>query len=80
MDDLLTTGEAAVILGVTARRVRAMVQSALLPAKTVGTGPHSIHLIARADVMLVKKGNRKAGRRTGSKNKKKPGKSKGKDV
>jgi excisionase family DNA binding protein len=71
MDDILTTEEAASILGVSARRVRQMIQAGELPAKTVGTGTHSVHLIARADLKLVK--NRKSpGRPEGSKNKKPP--------
>jgi excisionase family DNA binding protein len=63
MSDFVTTKEAAEILGVTPGRVRAMIGAGRLPAQTVGTGQRSVHLIARADLKLVK--NRKPGRPKG---------------
>jgi excisionase family DNA binding protein len=53
---LLTTREAAELLGVTPRRVVAMIQSGGLPAQKIGRD----HLIKEADLKLVK--DRKPGR------------------
>lgn len=52
MKDFLTTQEAAEILGVTARRVVAMIQAKQLPAQLVGS--NALYLIAREDLKLVK--------------------------
>jgi len=68
MRDLLTTDAAAAILGVSARRVRQMIQAGELPAQTVGEGVRAVHFIARADLKLVKDRNA-PGRPAGSKNK-----------
>ena len=66
MDELagfLTTTEVARELGVTRRRVVAMITAGRLPARTVGSGQRPIYLVARADLKLVK--NRKPGRPKG---------------
>jgi excisionase family DNA binding protein len=60
MDDFVTTAEAAELLGVSPRRVRAMVAAGRLQAQTVTA---RMLLIARADLKLFKK--RKAGRPPG---------------
>ncbi len=62
MGEFISTDEAAKILGISARRVRAMVAAGLLPnTQNIGTkGKRPIHLIARADLDAVK--GRKAGR------------------
>jgi excisionase family DNA binding protein len=52
MDDLITTQEAAEVLGVTPRRVLTLIRSGRLPARTIGNS--RLHLIARADLELVK--------------------------
>ena len=52
MDDLITTQEAAEMLGVTPRRVLVLIASGRLPARTLGNSRQ--HLIARADLKLVK--------------------------
>jgi excisionase family DNA binding protein len=61
--DFITTQEAAELLGVTVRRIQAMITAGRLPAERVGTGRRSVFLIARADLKLVK--NRKPGRPKG---------------
>jgi len=58
MDDLITTEEAAEELGVTSRRVLTLIRSGRLPSRTVGKS--RLHLIARADLELVR--NRPNGR------------------
>jgi excisionase family DNA binding protein len=63
--DLLTTSEVAKILGVTRRRIVAMITAGQLPAQIMGDGQRPIYLIARADLKLVK--NRKPGRPKGVK-------------
>lgn len=57
MDDFITTREAAAMLGVTARRVLALIAEGRLPSRVVNS---RLHLIARADLNLVK--NRPNGR------------------
>lgn len=58
--DLLTTSEVAALLGVTRRRVVALIASGRLPAVTAGSGERPIYFVAREDLKLVK--NRKTGR------------------
>jgi len=60
MADLITTEEAAKILGVIPRRVRVLIASGRLPAQTFGAGNRKVHLIERADLRLVME--RKTGR------------------
>jgi len=61
MNDFLATDEAAAILGVSSRRVRAMIAAGQLPnTQRIGSGKRAVHLIARADLDLVK--DRKSGR------------------
>jgi excisionase family DNA binding protein len=48
-DEMLTTEEAAAVLGVTSSRVRQMVRSGSLPASRFGKA----HLIRRGDLHLV---------------------------
>lgn len=67
MEDLITTEEAAKLLGVTARRVAALITAGRLPARTIGNS--RLYLIARADLALVK--DRKPGRPVSIKNVKK---------
>lgn len=54
--DIIGTAEAARLLGVTQRRVNALITSGRLPSQQVGT----THLIRRADLKLVQ--DRKPGR------------------
>jgi excisionase family DNA binding protein len=68
-NNLLTTDEAASLLNVSSRRVRAMIAAGILPAQTTGIGNRATHLFARADLKRVKTYG-KAGRPKGSKNKK----------
>jgi excisionase family DNA binding protein len=56
MENLLTTEEVAVRLGVTGSRVRAMIRDERLPAQKFG----HVHMIKEADLQLVK--DRKTGR------------------
>jgi excisionase family DNA binding protein len=56
MDTLLTTGQAAVRLGVSERRVRAMIKAGRLPSQRIGRD----HLIREEDLKLV--ADRKPGR------------------
>lgn len=58
--DLITTQQAAKILGVTSRQVLKLIAAGRLPSKAVNP---RLHLIARADLKLVKK--RKRGRPKG---------------
>ncbi len=62
MGEFISTDDAAKILGVSARRVRAMIAAGQLPnTQSIGSeGKRPIHLIARADLDAVK--GRKAGR------------------
>lgn len=61
MKNFLTTGEAAELLGVTPRRVVAMIAAGKFPnTETIGSGQRSVHLIAVDDLALVK--DRKIGR------------------
>lgn len=62
MDGFVTAQEAAKLIGVSKRRVIAMVAAGQLPAQSIGT--QGMLLIARADLKLVK--NRKPGRPKGS--------------
>jgi excisionase family DNA binding protein len=55
-DDLLSTVEAGVELGVTSQRVRMLIKAGRLPAKQVGTN----YIIRRGDLAKVR--HRKAGR------------------
>ena len=63
LDDYLTTSEVAELLGVTRRRVVAMITAGRLPAQIMGSGQRPVYLVARADLKLVK--NRKPGRPKG---------------
>ncbi len=56
MENLLTTEEAAVRLGVTGSRVRAMIRDERLPAQKFG----HVHMIKESDLRLVE--DRKTGR------------------
>lgn len=56
----LTTEQVAAELGVTARRVLALIKAGRLKSKAVGIAPRITHLIARADLAAVR--DRKAGR------------------
>jgi excisionase family DNA binding protein len=56
MESLLTTGQAAERLGVSERRVRAMIKAGRLPSQRIGRD----HLIREEDLKLV--ANRKPGR------------------
>jgi excisionase family DNA binding protein len=67
MEDLITTQEAAELLGVSSRYILALIASGRLPARTFGNARS--HLIARDDLKLVE--HRPRGRPAGSKNKKK---------
>lgn len=49
----VTTDEAAVILGVTARRVRGMIAAGELRARVVGEGRRATYYISRADLKLA---------------------------
>lgn len=60
MDGYITTQDAAEELGVSIRRVQALIASGRLPAQRVGSGVRAIYLIARADLDSVR--NRKPGR------------------
>ena len=60
MDDYITTDQAATELGVSSRRVRALIKDGRLKAKTVGEGNRATHLIVRPDLDAVRV--RKAGR------------------
>lgn len=61
--DLLTTKQVAEHLGISMRRVRALIESGQLPSKQYGRD----HLIKEADLKLVE--NRKPGRPTKEKSK-----------
>lgn len=56
MDEWLTTGQAAEVLGVTAGRVRQMIVDGQLPTAKFG----HVHMIKRSDLKLVE--DRKVGR------------------
>ena len=58
--DFLTTSEVAAELGVTRRRVVAMITKGRLKAQVMGSNTRPVYLVARADLKLVK--NRKPGR------------------
>jgi excisionase family DNA binding protein len=58
--DYITTKDAATELGVTARRVVALIKAGRLRAKTVGVAPRVTHLIRRADLDAVR--DRRPGR------------------
>jgi excisionase family DNA binding protein len=66
ISNYLTTTEVAKLLGVTRRRVTAMITSGRLPAKIMGTGERPVYLVAKADLASVK--NRKPGRPKGTSN------------
>jgi excisionase family DNA binding protein len=54
MEDLVTTTEVAEVLGVSRRRVQALIKAGRLPARAYGTGRTSMLLIARADLEAFK--------------------------
>ena len=62
----ITTQDAAERLGVSVRRVQALITAGRLPALQIGSGKRSIYLIDPKDLALV--ANRKPGRPVGSKN------------
>ena len=68
VSDYLTTSQAAELLGVTRRRIVAMIASGRLPVERIGSGKQPVYLIAKGALKLVK--DRKAGRPKGSKGKK----------
>lgn len=59
-NDLITTAEAAEILGVGAQRIRDLISSGRLPAKKFGEGRGGVWMIRRSDLEKVKE--RKPGR------------------
>lgn len=58
MEDLITTQEAAKLLGISARRVLVLIKEKRLPARMIGNS--RLYLIERVD--LDKVGERKTGR------------------
>jgi excisionase family DNA binding protein len=65
--EYLTTTDAAAELGISARRVLALIAAGRLPAQKIGTGRRATYYIAPADLKLVK--DRKPGRPKGRKGK-----------
>jgi excisionase family DNA binding protein len=65
MDGYLTTEQVAAELGVSTRRVQALIAAGRLPASKVGTGNRATYFIAPFNLKLVK--HRKPGRPKGSK-------------
>jgi len=64
LDRYLTTAQVASALGVTKRRVLALIAAKRLPAQIMGGGQRPIYLIARENLKLVK--DRKPGRPKGT--------------
>ncbi len=52
MDDLISTAEAAAILGISQRRVLVLIKTGRLPSRTIGNS--RLHLIDRAHLELVR--------------------------
>lgn len=48
--EVLTTSEVADILGVTRRRIVALIASGRMPARAIGNGERPVYVISRADV------------------------------